>query len=336
MKTLTLLIALCCNFLNHSLLWNNALAESSKTLKLAFLAPEGVTWSNGLSKLAAEVEQATQKRVVFKLYFGGVAGDEGDVLRKVRVGQMSGGMFTGKTLGDIAADVRVLEIPFTFQKNPEKALSVMNQMSAGFSDILEKNGFHNLGMYEVGPVYLGTTKEIKKMDDLKGLKMWTWEGDKIAEAMIKSLQLISVPLALPDVLSSLSSGIINSAYAPPLAMIALQWQNKLKYLLNFPIAYSTGALVIAKKDWMQISASDQKIIQDLAKKSIDATNLETAKENGEALKELKKIGINFVEFPASDYQQSDVLRTKVIKELKGSFFSEAILNKLQKTMDATH
>jgi TRAP-type C4-dicarboxylate transport system substrate-binding protein len=67
---------------------------ASTTLKLAFLAPEGVTWSNGIEKIADAVKIKTQGRVEFKLYFNGVVGDEADVLRKIRVGQMSGGMFT--------------------------------------------------------------------------------------------------------------------------------------------------------------------------------------------------------------------------------------------------
>ncbi len=89
-------------------------AFSAQQIKLAVLVPEGTTWGNSLKKLSREVDTATAGGVSFKVYYGGVSGDEPDVLRKVRIGQLHGGIFTGKTLGDIHGDVRAMEVPFTF------------------------------------------------------------------------------------------------------------------------------------------------------------------------------------------------------------------------------
>lgn len=299
------------------------------TLKLAFLAPEGVTWTKNMEEMVKEIEDKTQKRVNFKLYFGGVSGDESDMLRKVRSGQLSGGMFTGKTLGDIDKDTRALEIPFTFQKNPEKALSHLNALAPEFTQSLAKKGFQALGFYEVGQVYLGTTKEVKNLESLKGIKIWLWEGDKIAEAMIESLGLVSVPLSLPDVLSSLSSGIIQAAYAPPLGMSALQWHSKLKYIINYPLAYATGALVITNKEWTKISPQDQKTIQSIASVKIAEANIQTQKDNQEALAEFKNMGITLIDFPQSDYDSTASLRERVVKKLSGTFFSKSIIDKVE-------
>ncbi len=302
---------------------------AATTLKLGFLAPEGVTWTKNIQDMGKEIEEKTQKRVSFKFYFGGVAGDESDMLRKVRSGQLSGGMFTGKTLGDIDKDTRALEIPFTFQKNPEKALGSLNTLSPEFAQSLSKKGFQALGFYEVGQVFLGTTKEVKSLDSLKGIKIWLWEGDKIAEAMIESLGLISVPLSLPDVLSSLSSGIIQAAYAPPMGMSALQWHSKLKYIINYPSAYATGALVVTSKEWAKISPADQAIIQSVAAAKIAEANIQTQKDNQEALAEFKNMGITLIDFPKSDYDKTNSIRETVVKKLNGSFFSKAIVDKVE-------
>jgi TRAP-type C4-dicarboxylate transport system substrate-binding protein len=305
------------------------LAHTAVTLKLGFLAPEGVTWTKNMETLGKMIEEKTQKRVQLKFYFGGVAGDESDMLRKVRSGQLSGAMFTGKTLGDIDKDTRALEIPFTFQKKPEKALEQLNLMAPDFKASLAKKGFQALGFYEVGHVFLGTTKEVQNLEALKGIKIWVWEGDKIAEAMIESLGLVSVPLSLPDVLSSLSSGIIQAAYAPPLGMSALQWHSKIKYVINYPVAYATGALVIANKDWNKISAADQKTIQDLASASINEANLQTQKDNMETLAEFKNMGIKLIDFPKADYDRSGKIREELVKKLSGQFFSKAIVDKVE-------
>jgi TRAP-type C4-dicarboxylate transport system substrate-binding protein len=318
------------NMMTLTLIFTSATsAYAAQTLKLAFLAPEGVTWTKSIEEMAKAIEEKTQKRVQFKFYFGGVSGDESDMLRKVRSGQLSGGMFTGKTLGDIDKDTRALEIPFTFQKNPLKALENLNSLSKEFTQSLSKKGFHALGFYEVGQVYLGSTKEVKDLESLKGLKIWVWEGDKIAESMIESLGLVSVPLALPDVLSSLSSGIIQAAYAPPLGMSALQWHSKIKYIVNYPLAYATGALVITNKEWAKISTQDQQIIQTIANEKIAAANLQTQIDNQETLNEFKNMGIKLIDFPKTDYEKSAHIRSQVVKKLSGSFFSKAITDKIE-------
>ena len=58
--------------------------------------------------------------------------------------------------------------------------------------------------------------------------------------MVKSLNLSPVPLPITDVQASLSTGVIEAAYAPPLGIIALQWDNKVKYLVDFPLAFFGG------------------------------------------------------------------------------------------------
>ncbi len=71
-------------------------AFAAQQVKLAVLVPEGTTWGMSLKKFSKEVETVTGGEVSMKVYYGGVAGDEPDVLRKVRIGQLHGGIFTGK------------------------------------------------------------------------------------------------------------------------------------------------------------------------------------------------------------------------------------------------
>src|SRR5690606_11746948 len=83
-------------------------AMAAQQIKMAVLVPEGTTWGNSLKRLSKEVETVTNGEVKFRIYYGGVSGDEPDVLRKIHIGQMNGGIFTGKTLGDIYGDVRAM------------------------------------------------------------------------------------------------------------------------------------------------------------------------------------------------------------------------------------
>jgi TRAP-type C4-dicarboxylate transport system substrate-binding protein len=304
--------------------------QAAQQVKLAVLVPEGTTWGNSLKKFAKEVDAVTGGEVNLKVYYGGVSGDEPDVLRKVRIGQLHGGIFTGKTLGDINGDVRAMEIPFTFYNNQKKASETLNKLAPQFNSTFKAKGFVNLGFYEIGQVYVVSTKKVSNLNELKGVKIWSWEGDPLVGAMLDSLQLVSVPLALPDVLSSLSTGIINAAYAPPLAILALQWNTKVKYLVDFPTAFSIGALLISDKVWVKIKPDHQQKILFLSKKYVKEANDKSIEESESAKQLLKKSGIEFVSFPEADYKAAAGVRSQVINKLKDKYISSKILQLLEK------
>jgi len=247
------------------------------TLKLGVLAPEGSTWGKSLKGMAKEISEKTQGKVKLKIYYGGVAGDEPDVLRKIRVGQMHGGVFTGRALGDINGDVRSIEIPFSFHTDRDKAWKTLKQAEPFFNKGFEKNKFVNLAFFEIGLVYIVSTKKVKNLDELRKVKIWSWEGDDLVSDLVKSMKLISVPLPLPDVLTSLTTGIIESAYSPPLGMLALQWNTKIKYIVDFPVSFSIGAFLVHQKQWKKVPSKYKTIVKDLAKKHIDLANAKTSK-----------------------------------------------------------
>ena len=68
----------------------SAVQAAPKTIKFATLAPDGTTWMNSMREFSKEVENKTEGRVKFKIYAGGTQGDEKDVVRKMRLGQLQG------------------------------------------------------------------------------------------------------------------------------------------------------------------------------------------------------------------------------------------------------
>ncbi len=301
-------------------------------LKIGVLAPKGTNWAKNLQKMAKEVEGVTETRVTLKFYFGGVQGDESDVLRKIRIGQLHGGIFTGKTLGEIHGDIRALELPFTFYQDRNKAVKTMNKLSSYFYRKFEESGFINLGLVEIGQVYFVSKKEVKHLGGLNGVKIWSWQGDKLVNTILEEMNLISIPLALPDVLSSLSTGIIDAAYAPALGIVALQWHTKIRYLINFPLAYSIGAFLVDKKQWSKIDTQDRESVIAIGKKFEKIINESNVKDNQEALNTMKSMEIQFLDFPESDIKEGKKLRESVVDKLKGSYFSQEIYDRLAKEL----
>ncbi len=297
------------------------------TIKVGVLAPAGSSWAKQLKAMSKEIKKATDGKVKFKMYLGGSLGDESDVLRKIRVGQVHGGLFTGKTLGDINGDVRIMEVPFTFNHDQQLADRALDTLESIFTEQFNKKGFVNLGFFKIGFVYFASKKKVTGLSDLSQLKIWSWEGDPIVENMIAQMHLNAVPLPLPDVLSSLTTGIIDAAYASPLGIVALQWNSKVKYIVNFPIAYSIGAFLVYQKRWAKVKPADQVLIRKITKKYIDLMNKQTLAENDEALQVMQSNGIELIDFGKQDIAQGNIIRNKIIHDLTGKVFSAAIVKK---------
>ncbi|MCY4524197.1 MAG: TRAP transporter substrate-binding protein DctP, partial [Halobacteriovoraceae bacterium] len=210
----------------------------------------------------------------------------------------------------------------------KKAWSTVQKMSGYFSEKLKEKEFVNLGLFELGFVYVVSRKKIANLDELGKVKLWAWEGDNLAASMIQAMKLISVPLALPDVLSSLSTGIIDAAYAPPMGIVALQWNSKIRYLVDFPIAYSIGAFLVHEKYWNRIPENLRKIVVKIADPYIAKVNAANMRDNKESLQAIREMGVNIINFSDKDKTRAKSYRKKVIAKLTGDLFSKEALDKL--------
>jgi TRAP-type C4-dicarboxylate transport system substrate-binding protein len=306
-----------------------SIVVQAEVFKVGVLAPDGTNWAKSLKALNKEIEAQTKGEVSFKYYFGGSQGDESDVLRKIRIGQLQGGIFTGKTLGDINGDVRIMEVPFNFMNDREKGNRTLNKLSPFLSQGLSSLGFINLGFFEIGFVYFISKNKVSDLNSLKGIKIWSWDGDPLVAAMIENMNLVSVPLSLPDVLSSLSTGVIEAAYAPAVGIVALQWNTKIKYLLDFPISYSVGAFLLDSKSLNKISTSNIALLKKLSIKHIQNINTANIADNQESLKSMKSSGVEFISFSKKDIEQGVKVRSQVLNMLKGKVISAKAIELLQ-------
>lgn len=311
----------------------SAAQAAPKTIKFATLAPDGTTWMNSMREFSKEVENKTEGRVKFKIYAGGTQGDEKDVVRKMRLGQLQGAGLTGVGIGEIAPAVRLLDTPFFF-KSPREIDHIYDVMDSDFRAIFEEKGYVLLGWAEVGIVTIFSNEPITKKEDFRKVKMWLWEGDPTAEAAFTALDIKPIPLSVTDVMSSLQTGMINAVYASPLSAMALQWNTKMKYMLTLPLTTSAGAVVISKKAFDSLDEADRAVLLEEGRKSFRALTVQSRRDNDESLKILAK-SLTFVKpenmAAVKGFEQAgDAAR----KALTGKLYSEELLNKVQNELKA--
>lgn len=262
-------------------------------LKIATLSPEGSEWMQKMREGAKEIALKTDNRVKFKFYPGGIMGSEKAVLRKIRVGQLHGGAITAGSLAHIYPELRLYFLPMIF-KSFEEVDYVRKQMDPLLISGLEQKGFVTFGLAEGGFAYVMSRAPVRNTDDLRNQKVWMPDSDITILEVMEAFDIKPISLPIADVRTSLQTGLIDAVTVSPIGAIVLQWHTRLKYLTDMPLAYVYGMLAVDRKVFEQITPDDQKIVRDIMGGVFRGIDQKNRKDNVEALKVLRKHGIQFV------------------------------------------
>ncbi len=288
-------------------------------LKFATLMPTGTAWSKIMDDWVKEVEQKSNGRIKFKMYSGGVMGDEPDVLRKIRKGQLHGGMFTGYGIGRIYSPARVLEMPFLF-KNVEESDYVREQIMPDLEVGFRESGFELLGWPEVGFIHFFSTKRITSVDDIRKLRIWLWQGDPLGEAFFNAANIDPIPLSIIDVYTQLSAkhGSIDTVYTSTFGAIALQWYSKLKYATRIPLTNAIGGLIVSNRFYNKLPADLQQLLKTTGTAMSDEIRLNAREENRKSIGILEKNGIEFM----FDWDEVDMDELLAIRDNAATYLEQ--------------
>lgn len=270
-----------------------AFASNTTTFKIATIAPDGTTWMLEMRNGAKSIAGRTEGRVRFRFYPGGVMGNDKSVLRKVRIGQLHGGAVTGSGLRLIDPGTMIYSLPFTFRSEDEIDY-VRARMDPMLIDGLERAGFVTLGFAEGGFAYLMSSTPLRRMEDLKGRKVWIPDGDSVSRAMFEDINVSPIPLPLPDVLTGLQTGLIDTVGTSPIGAIALQWHTRVKYLTDTPVGYLYGALLIDRRAFSKLDAKDQIVVREVMSEIATRLNRQTREDAEKVRQTLQDQGITFV------------------------------------------
>ena len=305
-----------------------AQAGKKHIIKFATLAPEGSSWMKSMHKLSDKIKKATDGNVAFRFYPGGVSGDEKDVIRKMRIGQLHGAGFTGVGLGQILPEVRVLDLPFLFDSD-EEIQHVYSKMDAYFKGLYEEKGYVMLGWVPVGWVHFFSQQPIHSVDDLRQSKPWMWEGDPLVEQVYKGLGVQPIPLSITDVLLSLQTGMVNTVYASTQGALALQWFTKVKHVTRLRMGYATGGVLISKKQFDKLPQPYQDAVKKIGAECLQELVELIQMDNLKAHKVLEKNDVNWVDLPSEKekarFQEAGATARK---NLAGKYFPAELLDQV--------
>ena len=269
-------------------------AAAATQLKIATVAPDGSGWMQSMRRAAGEIKSQTDGRVEIKFYAGGVMGNDKKVLRKIRIGQLQGGVFTANGLSERYPDILIYGLPLIFRSQKE-ADYVRERMDPLLTQGLDDSGFVSFGFAGGGFAKLMGNEPVGQLDDLRGRKVWVPEGDIISYEAMVALDLSPVILPITDVLTGLQTGLLEYIATPPVGAVVLQWFTKVKYVSNLPLVYTMVTMVIDKRAFSSISDVDQAIVDEVLSAVYDEFESQNIEDNRQAEEALAANGLKFLD-----------------------------------------
>lgn len=302
------------------------------TIKIGTIVPLRSPWVKELKKLDLEWRKITNGEVRLKIFAGGIAGDEDDMVRKIRMGVLGGAVFTNRGITHIQPDFYVLNIPFLLKS--EKELDyVMSKMTPGIEESIEKKGFKVVVWAKAGWIYFFSKDPVYYPKDLKKHKLSFTTGAPAMEQAWKKSGYHIVPNELKDMMMALQSGMVTAFYLPPLMAASGQYFPLAPNMCSIKIAPLVGGVVFSNKIWKRIPEKYKPEMMKVAQNTADTLLSKTMKLEEEAIVEMKKHKFKINEVPKDAYPQWKAASDKGMDALVGKIFSKEIYETMLKYIE---
>jgi TRAP-type transport system periplasmic protein len=304
-------------FALFALLFAAAPARADVVIKLGTLAPNGSTWHTLLKEMGQKWEQASGGKVKLRIYPGGVLGNEGDMVKKMRIGQLQAAALTTIGLHDIDADAQAIDVPMMIDSWPTLDY-VMDRMGPKLERIIEGKGYVVLGWSEVGFVRFFSTKKFSSLAEMQGAKMFCWEGDPASAEAWRAGGFHPVVMSSTDIVPGLQTGLIDTVALAPLYAYSSRMFERAKFMLDLPWAVLTGGTVVRKDEWDKVPADIRPKLIEISREYSKKVATEVRRMDAEALENMSKQGLVVVkpadpqDFAKAAQKAYSVVRGKVV------------------------
>ena len=309
-----------------------AQAAGEIVLKVATLAPQGSQWYKILQEMGAEWQKVSDGLIVSRFYPGGVAGDDRDLVRKMRLGTLDAGLLTVNGLSAIDRAVLGLEIPLAYS-DYRQLDCVLEKMGPQLERRMEAQGFIVLGWSEAGWAHFFTKSPVRTPDDMRKLKMFIWAGDDLYVELWKKAGFNPVPLPSTEIATALQTGLVNAVTVSPQGILLLQWYRQIHYMTDFKWAVFLGGIVISKSTWEKIPAEIRPAVRQAALKAALRLRDFSRQSDQSDVEVLKKNGVEVVSVDEKTLNEWRRLIESILPQVRGSYLPAESLDTAMKLKD---
>jgi TRAP-type C4-dicarboxylate transport system substrate-binding protein len=316
-----------------TLLVAGSAAAETVVVKFASVAPKGTTWDLSIRDIDEKWRAASGGTVRMRV-FAGTLGDESDIMRRMRIGQIDAALVTTAALSSIDPDLNAMNIPMAFASDKELDY-VWRRMMPRWEARLRDKGYIVLNWGTAGWVRFITKAPVERIDDLRALKLFIWttgEATKI-EKLRRRMGFQPVPLSSVDILPGLQTGMISAFQSPPLMALGNQWFPFTGWMSDLKWGPLIGATIVRAETWNRISPETRAVLEAIIRdKGVEMIAVVRRMER-EAVAAMVKYGLEVVTVPPEALEEWRREVERLYPMIRGTMIPAALFDEVLRHRD---
>jgi tripartite ATP-independent transporter DctP family solute receptor len=240
---------------------------TAREFRVADTQSEDYPTVQALIFMARLVEEGTAGRHRIRVFHSRQLGEEKDTIEQTRVGAIDLNRTNVAPIGSLIPAANVLALPFLFRSFDHLHKVLDHAIGDEILASSQRHGFVSLTFYDSGSrsIY-NSVRPIRTLADMKGLRIRVQQSEVMVE-MIKALGAEPVELPYGQVSTGLSTRLIDGAENNWPSYVTTNHYKLAPYYTLTEHTMGPEVLVVSPRAWESLSAEDQNIFRDAARKS---------------------------------------------------------------------
>ncbi len=241
-------------------------ATEEVVIRMATLAPAGSSWDRIFKAWSKSLGEKTGGALKFQFFSGGVAGDERDILRKMKLGQLDAAGITAVGLSQVVRPISLLQMPGVVDSF-DQLNKVRTELAGDFETMFDKEGYKLLGWGDAGFGRILSKQPVLVPSDYKAVRPWVPRGDAALPEFMKIVGANGVPLGIPEVFPALQTGMVDTVICSAIAAVALQWFRHVSHISQEALVPIVGATLLRKELFTALTPDQQAALVETGTKA---------------------------------------------------------------------
>jgi C4-dicarboxylate-binding protein DctP len=267
-----------------------ASAQAPIVLKFSHVVAANTPKGAAAEKFKELAEKYTNGKVKVEVYANSTLYKDKEELEALQLGAVQMLAPSNSKFGPIGVrEFEVFDLPYILPDLATLRKVTDGPLGAKLLKLLEPKGMTGLAYWDNGFKVMSANKKLIAPADYKGLK-FRIQSSKVLEAQFRSLGAIPQVMAFSEVYQALQTGVVDGQENTASNMYTQKMHEVQKYLTITNHGYIGYVVVVNKKFWDGLPGDIRSQLDKAMKEATAFGNGQSAKENDEALEEIKKAG----------------------------------------------
>lgn len=298
-----------------------ASVHAATTLKVAEIHPAGYPTVVAMENMAKKLQEATNGEITYRMFAGGVLGSEKEVVEQTQIGAVQLTRVSLGSVGPVVPDTNVFNMPFVFRDVEHMRKVIDGEIGQEILDKITNSQFNMVGLawMEAGSRSIYTKKPVRKIEDLKGMKIRVI-GNPLFIDTLNAMGANGIAMSTGEIFSALQTGVIDGAENNSPTLLEHNHYQVAKYYTQTHHLILPEPLMMSKTTWEKLTPEQQQLVKKFAREAqMEERKLWAEKEKASDEK-LKAAGVEYIEIDTKPFYDA----TAPVREKYGAPYADLI------------